>query len=118
MLVARDSEALPGRPGKIMCVAPLTAMQSAFETMRAAFDEQLSVSGSHPRLLEIGPKGASKRAAAVAIAKELGIDRMDCAAAGDAENDLELLAWAGTAVTVANAVPEAKPPGRLHRAVL
>jgi hydroxymethylpyrimidine pyrophosphatase-like HAD family hydrolase len=38
----------------------------------------------------------------------MGVAVEVCAAAGDAENDLEMMAWAGVAVTVANAVPEAK----------
>jgi HAD superfamily hydrolase (TIGR01484 family) len=101
-------EGLPGEPGKIMCVAAAAADREGFEALRTRFGERLSVSGSHPRLLEIGPRGVSKRVAAEIVAARLGIDRADCAAAGDAENDLEMLAWAGRAVTVANAVAEAK----------
>ena len=101
-------EDLPDEPGKIMCVAAIAADREGFDALRTRFGERLSVSGSHPRLLEIGPRGVSKRVAAELVAARLGIDRADCAAAGDAENDLEMLAWAGRAVTVANGVPEAK----------
>src|SRR5207245_6471923 len=69
---------------------------------------RLSVSGSHPRLLEIGPPGVSKKVAIATVAAKVGIPAADCAAAGDAENDLDMLAWAGMAVTVGNAVPEVK----------
>jgi Cof subfamily protein (haloacid dehalogenase superfamily) len=99
---------LPGEPGKIMCVAATPAEHEGFEAMRLRFAEHLSVLRSHQRLLEIGPRGVTKRAAAEAVAAYLGIDRADCAAAGDAENDLEMLAWAHRAVTVANAVPAAR----------
>jgi Cof subfamily protein (haloacid dehalogenase superfamily) len=101
-------DALPGEPGKIMCVAATTADRQGSEALRRHFGERLAISASHPRLLEIGPQGVSKRAAAALVAAHLGIDRSESAAAGDAENDLGMLAWAGTAVTVANAVPEAK----------
>ena len=101
-------EDLPDEPGKIMCVAATPADRRSFRCLAGSLRRRLSVSGSHPRLLEIGPRGVSKRVAAELVAARLGIDRADCAAAGDAENDLEMLAWAGRAVTVANGVPEAK----------
>jgi Cof subfamily protein (haloacid dehalogenase superfamily) len=106
--LAVSLEALPGQPAKIMCVAATEADREGFEALRSRFGAGVSVSGSHPRLLEVGPRGVSKRVAAELVAARLGIDRTECAAAGDAENDLEMLAWAGRAVTVANAVPEAK----------
>jgi Cof subfamily protein (haloacid dehalogenase superfamily) len=106
--LAGGVEELPDEPGKIMCVAAAPADREGFDALRRRFGARLSVSGSHPRLLEIGPPDVSKRAAAELVAKHLGIDQADCAAAGDAENDLELLAWAARAVTVANAVPEAR----------
>ena len=41
------------------------------------------------------------------LCERLGIERDDVVAFGDALNDVELLAWAGHGVAVANAVPEA-----------
>jgi hydroxymethylpyrimidine pyrophosphatase-like HAD family hydrolase len=41
------------------------------------------------------------------LCERLGIDREEVVAFGDAPNDVELLAWAGLGVAVANAVPEA-----------
>lgn len=106
--VVAGIEALQGAPGKIMCVAEGPKALSGFDRLRAELGDRLSVSGSHPRLLEIGPAGVSKRSAASELARELGVSVEACAAAGDAENDLEMMAWAGVAVTVANAVPEAR----------
>ncbi len=106
--IANTLDDLPGEPGKIMCVAPDPSERAAFQTMRRQLGERLSVSGSHPRLLEIGPRGVSKQAAVEIVAARLGFSARECAAAGDAENDLEMLAWVGTAVTVGNAIPEAK----------
>lgn len=99
---------LPDAPHKIMCVADQAEDQLKFERLRATFGQTLTVARSHPRLLEIGPKAVSKRAAVANVAKALGLRPEQCAAVGDAENDLEMLAWAGTAITVDNAIPEAK----------
>ena len=49
--------------------------------------------------------GCSKGAAAGWLCQRLGIDPQDTAAFGDADNDLELLDFAGTAVVMANATP-------------
>jgi hydroxymethylpyrimidine pyrophosphatase-like HAD family hydrolase len=51
--------------------------------------------------------GCSKGAAAGWLCHRLGIDPQDTAAFGDADNDLELLDFAGTAVVMANATPRA-----------
>ncbi|PWJ88569.1 hypothetical protein C8D77_11036 [Mesorhizobium loti] len=108
LLLTDAIEGLPGTPGKIMCVAAQPADHGAFGALREKLGNCLSVSGSHPRLLEIGPADASKKVAIATVAAKLGIPAGDCAAAGDAENDLAMLAWAGMAVTVGNAIPEAK----------
>ncbi|WP_192385375.1 Cof-type HAD-IIB family hydrolase [Mesorhizobium silamurunense] len=105
LFVAETLEALPGEPGKIMCVAGRASDREAFALLRETLGKQLSVSGSHPRLLEIGPLGVSKKTAISLVTARLGFAPDECAAAGDAENDLEMLAWAGTAMTVANALP-------------
>ncbi|HEY1863528.1 MAG TPA: HAD family hydrolase [Roseiarcus sp.] len=106
--VARNLDDLPDAPGKIMCVALEAERQQRFELIRASFRDALSISRSHARLLEIGAHGVSKRAAIQILAADLKISPQDCAAAGDAENDLEMLAWAGVALTVENGTPEAK----------
>lgn len=105
---AQTPDALPGLPGKIMCVTSSDGARERFISMKGRLGDRLEVVSSHPRLLEIGPKGVSKRRAIESVAAQLGLAGKECAAAGDAENDLEMLAWAGTAVTVGNAVAEAK----------
>ncbi|MDK1386514.1 HAD family hydrolase [Sinorhizobium sp. 8-89] len=98
---------LPAEPGKIMCVRT-DPSDECFDALKDAFSGNLMVAGSHWRLLEVGPLDVSKRTAIEALAGELGIGAEDCVAAGDAENDLGMLRWAGTAVTVANAIDEIK----------
>lgn len=56
-------------------------------------------------LLEIAAPGVSKASALAALVAEHGHTAADVLAFGDMPNDLPLLAWAGTAVAVANAHP-------------
>jgi Cof subfamily protein (haloacid dehalogenase superfamily) len=108
MAVTSHIDGLPDEPGKIMCVASDPSDRRAFDLLREQFGGRLSVSASHPRLLEIGPPGVSKRTALEALAGCLGVTSKQCAAAGDAENDLGMLGWAGAAVSVRNALPEVR----------
>ncbi|MGI0524762.1 HAD family hydrolase [Rhizobium giardinii] len=107
LVVVDTTSDLPAEPGKIMCVRT-DPSDPGFDALKDAFSGNLIVAGSHWRLLEVGPLDVSKKAAIEALAGELGIGSEDCVAAGDAENDLGMLRWAGTAVTVANAIDEIK----------
>ncbi len=106
--VAECLDALPASPGKILCVADPDEASGHFAVLRQRLAGVVEAAGSHPRLLEIGPLGVSKRRAVETLAARLNVEAADCAAAGDAENDLGMLAWAGCAITVANGVAEAK----------
>ena len=99
---------LPGEPGKIMCVRADPDDDTGFEAMRLRFSNRLAVAGSHPRLLEIGSQDVSKRVAVEWVARHLGADQASTAAAGDAENDLDMLHWAGTRLTVENGIDDLK----------
>jgi Cof subfamily protein (haloacid dehalogenase superfamily) len=57
-------------------------------------------------LLEMSAEGVSKASGLAAFAEEHGVEAADVIAFGDMPNDLPMLAWAGTAVAVANAHPE------------
>ncbi|WBP87768.1 HAD family hydrolase [Kitasatospora cathayae] len=56
-------------------------------------------------LLEISAPGVTKASTLARWCAEHGIDRSEVVAFGDMPNDLEMLAWAGTAYAVANAHP-------------
>jgi Cof subfamily protein (haloacid dehalogenase superfamily) len=99
---------LPGEPGKIMCVRANPDNSFSFDSMHEQFSPNLSVARSHWRLLEIGPQHVSKRVAIERVAQQLGVKRDNCGAAGDAENDLQMLQWAATAITVGNAIDDIK----------
>lgn len=58
-------------------------------------------------MLELAPPGNTKASGLALIAEALGIDPGDVLAFGDMPNDVPMLRWAGHAVAVANAHPEA-----------
>lgn len=58
--------------------------------------------------LEVAGAGVTKASGVARLCDLLGVDADHVLAAGDAKNDVELLAWAGLGVAMGNAVPEAK----------
>ncbi|CAB1129348.1 putative Sugar phosphatase YidA [Candidatus Hydrogenisulfobacillus filiaventi] len=65
----------------------------------------LRVVRSHPHYLEILPGGAGKGEALAAVAARLGIPARAVLAIGDAENDLDMIRWAGIGVAMGQALP-------------
>lgn len=53
--------------------------------------------------VELGPTGVDKGSGLVWLCDQIGVEADDVLAIGDDWNDLSMLAWAGTAVAVANA---------------
>ncbi|MBV9603743.1 MAG: HAD family phosphatase [Solirubrobacterales bacterium] len=68
---------------------------------------ELSHSSTSDALLEIAAAGVSKATALARLCEERDIDRREVVAFGDMPNDVPMLAWAGHAVAVANAHPDA-----------
>lgn len=62
--------------------------------------------------LDLMPNGVDKGVALSALAERLGIAAEDCMAFGDAENDVEMLEWAGCPVTMETSQPSVLPLGR------
>ncbi|MFF7453593.1 HAD family hydrolase [Kitasatospora sp. NPDC008115] len=65
-------------------------------------------------LLEISAPGVTKASTLARWCAGRGIDRSEVVAFGDMPNDLEMLAWAGTAYAVANAHPQVLAAVPLH----
>jgi Cof subfamily protein (haloacid dehalogenase superfamily) len=78
----------------------------ALDTIAARWAGRVNTARSHPELLEVGPTATSKGTALTTIARRFGVDPSACAAAGDSQNDLPMLAAAGHRFAVANALPE------------
>ncbi|MFV0405694.1 MAG: HAD hydrolase family protein [Propioniciclava sp.] len=73
----------------------------------------LAVPGCQPTIsgapfLEVARAGVTKASALARFAADLGIASDDVVALGDNVNDVEMLAWAGCGVAMANATPEAR----------
>ncbi len=82
-------------------LAPLRA------TLHDLVDGRAHVSSAGLAFVDIGPAGVTKAQALDWLCGHFDIDPAHSVAFGDEMNDLEMLAWAGTGVAVANAVPEA-----------
>lgn len=68
----------------------------------------LDINYSSGRYLEFNPQGVNKGHAVKLVAEELGIAVDEILTIGDNINDLSMVAYAGTGVSVANGVPELK----------
>ncbi|MCT4662353.1 MAG: HAD family hydrolase [Tissierellales bacterium] len=81
-----------------------------FELLRDKFVgiEGLEICQSSKGLMDFMVEGTSKRGAIEWLAGEYSIDRSDILAFGDNYNDIEMLKFAGCAVTTENAVEEVK----------
>jgi Cof subfamily protein (haloacid dehalogenase superfamily) len=84
----------------------------------ARYQEKVDVLSTEPENLEFMPRGINKAAALEKVAREFGVPREQVLAFGDAENDLQMLAWAGMGVAMrhgnAKAIAAARmvsPPG-------
>lgn len=73
------------------------------EELQKRFGQQLVISISRPRFLEITAKQATKGQALRYLAELHQIPRSQVAAIGDSYNDLDMLEYAGMGVAVANA---------------
>lgn len=81
----------------------LDVKQQVMEILRPA--ESVYITTSAPRLVEINHRDCTKQRGLEFLAEMLGIPREETAAFGNADNDAEMLAWAGTGVAVAEATP-------------
>ena len=65
--------------------------------------EKVYITTSSPRLIEINHRDCTKQKGLEYLAGILGIPRAETAAFGNADNDAEMLSWAGVGVAVADA---------------
>lgn len=95
----------PRDPFKLLATFPEEVIEASVSFLSSRFSGLLTVAQSGPNLVELVAKGVQKDVAAAFVAAEFGLDAIDVAAAGDSDNDLGLLCWAGLAITVSNAKP-------------
>jgi hypothetical protein len=68
--------------------------------------ERLAVTTSGLDWIQLAPPLVSKAALLDSVCTRLGVEASEVIAVGDNHNDLAMLAWAGTSMAVANAVPD------------
>lgn len=78
------------------------------EELAAHVDGQATLVQPLPELLEVLPLGTGKGAGLARLLAELGIDPQHVLAAGDGENDADMLRLAGIGVAMGNAMQAAK----------
>ncbi len=78
------------------------------DAMQAHFGAQLTITPSHPLIVEGLPPGTSKGRALAWLAQHLGIAQENVLAMGDNDNDVSMLRWAAVGVTVRDGSPAAR----------
>jgi Cof subfamily protein (haloacid dehalogenase superfamily) len=94
---------LSADPTKLVAVGDPDALDALEHVLKPRYRGRLFVSKSLPSFLEFAHPDVSKGAGLAFVAERLGFTAAETVAAGDGENDRELLDWAGFGVAVANA---------------
>jgi Cof subfamily protein (haloacid dehalogenase superfamily) len=94
---------IPKRPTKLVVVSDPGELDGLEVEMKARFGGRLYISKSLPHFLEFASPSVHKGSGLDFASARLAFTRAECVAFGDGENDVELLAWAGYGVAVANA---------------
>jgi len=90
-------------PTKLVVIDDPEVLDRLKQRMLARFDGRLYISKSLPYFLEFASPDVTKAAGLDFLAEHVGFARERTVAFGDGENDIELIAWAGYGVAVANA---------------
>ncbi len=95
-------------PTKMSIIHQDGTLEDIEEKLRADFDDRLSILQSRPFFLEITDGLATKGQTLSWFIERQGISADQVIAIGDGPNDIDMLAFAGLGVAVANARPEVK----------
>ena len=102
-VVGNTREWLERPTTKIVTVGTTETMDALRDQMQPLFGSRAFVAKSLPYFLEFAAPGVSKASGLALVADLLGFTAAEAVAVGDAENDREMLAWAGCGLAVANA---------------
>ncbi|AWN20192.1 Cof-type HAD-IIB family hydrolase [Streptococcus sobrinus] len=103
-----DFQAGHGRIFQAMIMGDSNALDRFHDENCPYFDQHFSHVRSQHYIVEALPKGTTKASGLKALAQQLGIDRSEIMALGDAANDLEMLKFAGHSVAMGNAAASVK----------
>jgi len=118
--VGERAETLPSlsqldgrRALKIVYYGDPSVLRKIRPEIAARFDGKVDVLSTESENLEFMPRGINKAAALEKVAREFGVPREQVLAFGDAENDLQMLAWAGMGIAMRHGNPAAIAVARL-----
>ena len=90
---------------KVLFVAEPEQIPAMVPILQQRFAGLADIVQSHAMFIEVVPLGVDKGSALAWLAQHLDIPQADVLAAGDQENDLAMVKWAGTGVAMGNAIP-------------
>lgn len=99
---------LTAEPTKLAIVTDGRGTGRIARDLAGAMGDRLRVVKTHPRFVEATHPRVSKGWALAQLARLLDVPRESVMAAGDNDNDAEMIAWAGLGVAVGNASPRAR----------
>ncbi|HEV2872501.1 MAG TPA: Cof-type HAD-IIB family hydrolase [Actinomycetota bacterium] len=106
VLEADALELISGPVTKLLVRHPTLPFPEVAQRARQVVGDDAVVTWAGLRVAEISAAGVTKAFALERLCRRLGVVADQVVAVGDMPNDLPMLAWAGTAVAVANAVQE------------
>jgi Cof subfamily protein (haloacid dehalogenase superfamily) len=109
-----DLSELDGRRAlKIVWYGDPVVLKRVRPEMAERYLGKVDVLSTESENLEFMPRGINKAAALEKVAREFGVPREQVLAFGDAENDLQMLAWAGMGVAMRHGNPLAIAAARM-----
>jgi hydroxymethylpyrimidine pyrophosphatase-like HAD family hydrolase len=109
-----DLSELDGRRAlKIVWYGDPVVLKNVRPEIAERYHGKVDVLSTESENLEFMPRGVNKAAALEKVAREFGVPREQVLAFGDAENDLQMLAWAGMGVAMRHGNPLAIAAARM-----
>lgn len=94
---------------KIMAISDQeTSLVRMEQELKERYGGKLHITRSKRHFLEVMHPEADKSRALQVMAEHFGIERHEVMAVGDSYNDVEMIAWAGIGIAMANAFPVVK----------
>jgi Cof subfamily protein (haloacid dehalogenase superfamily) len=90
---------------KVLYVAEPEQIPVMAPVLQRRFAGLAEIVRSHAMFIEVVPLGVDKGSAVAWLAQHFGVPRDEVLAAGDQENDLTMIQWAGIGVAMGNATP-------------
>ena len=98
----------PSDMQKLLLIDTPEGATRAQAALKEAFPRGASFLKSKPYFVEIAPEGVDKGKSLLRLAEHLGLSRDEVMAFGDGQNDVAMIAAAGTGVSMENGCPEAR----------